>query len=114
MKKLLLDGKYKEGLDLSLKMAADAGTPAGTKNHGNLEAFTMKIDMVKEGEVKNYLRTVDFESGEIKVLWDDNRGSWERSSFVSRPDNVVVQQTVGSKRINYSMRKLISSPVKPF
>ncbi|MGA2117766.1 MAG: hypothetical protein ABSH56_23785 [Bryobacteraceae bacterium] len=30
----------------------------------------------------------DFESGE---LWTDNRGDWVRRSFVSRPDNVVVQ-----------------------
>lgn len=116
VKKLLLDGKYKEGLDLSLKTAADAGTPAGTKNHGNLEAFTMKIDMAKEGEVKNYLRTVDFESGEIKVLWDDNRGSWERSSFVSRPDNVVVQQLSAPKdkllnaQINIVIGKTVLKP----
>lgn len=91
VRKLLLEGNYQEGLDLSLKQAADAGMPGGTPNHGPLDAFVMKIDITKDGAIKNFLRTVDFESGEVKVLWDDNRGEWERCAFVSRPDNVIVQ-----------------------
>ena len=41
--------------------------------------------------VSDYLRTTDFESGEVKVTWRDNQGVWVRRTFVSRPDNAVVQ-----------------------
>ena len=51
----------------------------------------MEIKQPKTDYIKNYLRTVDCESGEIKVLWEDRSGAWERTAFVSRPDNTVVQ-----------------------
>jgi len=41
--------------------------------------------------VSNYLRTCNFRTGEITVKWTDDRGDWERKSFVSRKDNVDVQ-----------------------
>jgi len=91
VRKLLLAGRYREGLELSFKAATEAGLPPGTMNHGLVPAFSMKIDLPQAGEIKNYLRTLDFESGEIKVLWEDQRGEWVRKAFVSRPDNVVVQ-----------------------
>ena len=40
---------------------------------------------------RDYLRTVDFESTEVKVHWTDEHGDWVRRTFTSRPDNVVVQ-----------------------
>ena len=56
-----------------------------------LEAFDLHIDTPDRHAVEGYLRTTDFESGEVKVVWRDQQGSWERRAFVSRPDNVVVQ-----------------------
>lgn len=97
VRRLMLEGKYQQGLELSLKAASDAGLPGGTMNHGQLDAFNMKIGLTKDGPVKNYLRTVDFESGEVKILWEDNRGGWERKAFVSRPDSVIVQLLTAPK-----------------
>jgi len=97
VRRLMLAGKYREGLKLSLDAAAAAGLPGGTMNHGQIDAFSMKIDLAKDGPIENYLRTVDFESGEVKLLWEDNRGRWERNAFVSRPDNVIVQLLTAPK-----------------
>jgi alpha-L-fucosidase 2 len=88
---LILNGKYHEALKLSLESAAKAGTPTGLGDHRLVPAFKMLIDQSKTDHIRNYLRTVDFESGEIKVFWEDKNGRWERQAFVSRPDNVVVQ-----------------------
>ena len=52
----------------------------------------MRIDTPGQHAVHDYLRTIDFESGEVKVRWADSAGVWERRTFVSRPDNVVVQR----------------------
>jgi alpha-L-fucosidase 2 len=88
----LLDGKYHEAADLALKnwqmspMYPRLGEP-----HFTLPAFAMNLSFPKSSAVQNYLRTVDFESTELKVHWTDERGEWVRQTFASRPDNVVVQ-----------------------
>lgn len=59
----------------------------GNKHPG----FEMLIHIPQDGLIRNYSRSCDFSTGEIRVKWTDNRGNWERKSFVSRKDNVVVQ-----------------------
>ncbi|MGD0775473.1 MAG: glycoside hydrolase N-terminal domain-containing protein [Candidatus Solibacter sp.] len=97
VRKLMLQGKYRDGLQLALRAATDAGVPPGTRNHGTVMPLSMRIDLPEAGQPKDYLRTLDFESGEIKVLWTDSRGEWQRQTFVSRPDNVVVQLLTAPK-----------------
>ena len=62
-----------------------------TLPHLTVPAFLMQLDFPKAASVKDYLRTVDFESSEIKVIWTDEHGDWLRRTLTSRPDNVVVQ-----------------------
>ncbi|GEM_PF-6292178 len=88
---LILKGKFQEAFYLSLDASAKVGIPIGMGGHRLIPAFEMEIEQQKSGRIKNYLRTIDFESGEIKVLWEDKNGSWERQVFVSRPDNSVIQ-----------------------
>jgi alpha-L-fucosidase 2 len=91
VKRLILAGKYKEALAFSMAAAAKDGFPGGMMNHDPSNAIVMGIGIPADGAIRNYLRTVDFESGEVKVLWEDSRGAWVRNAFVSRPDNLVVQ-----------------------
>lgn len=91
VRKLLLAGKYREGLDLSFNAMAAAGLPMNTKAHQTIPAFAMNIDLASSISATEYLRTVNFESGEVRVMWKDARGEWLRRSFVSRADNVVSQ-----------------------
>lgn len=74
----------------------------GNKHPG----FEMLITLPKEGEISNYSRTCNYRTGEISVKWTDKRGNWERKSFVSRKDNVVVQylKAPGSRTISCSIR----------
>lgn len=91
VRRLMLNGDYKEGLDLSLAAAEKTETKPGTDNLKEHPAFDMRIDAPGRHAVEDYLRTTDFESGEVKVVWRDNDGVWQRRTFVSRPDNIVVQ-----------------------
>jgi hypothetical protein len=91
VRRLMLNGEYKEGLDLSLAAAEKTETKPGTDNLREHPAFDMRINVPGGHAVEEYLRTTDFESGEVKVVWTDKDGVWERRTFVSRPDNVVVQ-----------------------
>ena len=60
-------------------------------------AFDMGIKMEAEGDVKDYMRSVDFETGEAVVHWADDRGVFERRLFVSRADGVAVLLISGPK-----------------
>ncbi len=53
--------------------------------------YEMLLTLPTNGTISNYTRTTNFETGEVNVQWSDSLGSWVRSSFVSRADNVVVQ-----------------------
>lgn len=91
VRRLMLAGEYKKALDLSLAAAAKGETKPGTNNLRPHPAFYMRIDTPGQHAVRDYLRTTDFESGEVKIVWTDDQGTWERRTFVSRPDNAIVQ-----------------------
>ena len=90
VRQMIMEGKYSESAMVGYNewnkttMARQLGMFGGGR-------FSMLLELPKSTSVKNYLRTVDFESTEVKVFWTDERGEWVRRSFTSRPDNVVVQ-----------------------
>jgi hypothetical protein len=53
-------------------------------------AFDLSIKMAAEGSVRDYMRSVNFETGEATVHWADDRGVFERRIFVSRADGIAV------------------------
>jgi alpha-L-fucosidase 2 len=89
VRQMIMDGKYSEAAMLGYNewhkttMARQGGMFGGVR-------FSMLLELPKSTSVKNYLRTADFETTELKVLWTDEGGEWVRRTFTSRPDNVVV------------------------
>ena len=53
-------------------------------------AFHLRLTVPPEGTVRNTRRETVLDTGEIVVRWEDNRGSWERRLFVSRPHDAIV------------------------
>ena len=41
---------------------------------------------------RRYRRATDFSTGVVSVSWSDDAGDWQRDTFVSRADDVVVQR----------------------
>jgi hypothetical protein len=97
VRQLVLDGKYQEAIELAFKEMNKGPIKQNTGPHPVLTAFLMHLDLPKTASAKDYLRTVDFESGEVKVHWSDERGDWVRQTFASRPDGVVVQLLTAPK-----------------
>jgi hypothetical protein len=91
VRQMVLDGKYQEAIELAFKEMNKGPIKQNTGPHPTVPAFLMRLDLPKTASVKNYLRTVDFESSEVRVHWSDERGDWLRPTFTSRPDDVVVQ-----------------------
>ncbi|GHT02612.1 lectin [Bacteroidia bacterium] len=81
----------------------------GWKNGGEGDkhpGYEMLISVTEDGQITNYSRECDFRTGEIIVRWTDNRGKWERRTFVSRKDNVIVQYLTapGNGKLNCSIQ----------
>jgi hypothetical protein len=94
---MVLDGKYQDAIELAFKEMNKGPIKQNTGPHPTVPAFLMRLDLPKTASVKDYLRTVDFESSEVKVHWNDERGDWVRQTFTSRPDDVVVQHLTAPK-----------------
>ena len=91
VRQLVLDGKYQEAIELAFKEMNKGPIKQNTGPHPVVPAFIMKLDVPNTTAIQDYLRTVNFETSEVKVHWNDERGEWVRSTFTSRPDDVVVQ-----------------------
>jgi alpha-L-fucosidase 2 len=91
VRQMVLAGKDREAMVLALEHINAGPIKPDTEPHLTVPAFQMNLDLPKTAAVKNYLRTLDFESGEANVHWSDERGNWVRRTFTSRPDNVVAQ-----------------------
>jgi len=90
VRQMMLDGKYNEAVMLAYNEWQKKPATRGMGMFGGMR-FSMLLEFPKSTLIKDYLRTVDFESTEVKVHWTDERGDWVRRTFTSRPDNVVVQ-----------------------
>jgi alpha-L-fucosidase 2 len=91
VRQLALDGKNNEAIALALEHMNKSPIKQDAEPHLTIPAFLMKLDIPVTKSVSNYLRTLNFENSEIKVIWTDKHGEWIRQTFTSRPDNVVVQ-----------------------
>jgi len=106
VRRMMLDGKYQEAAKFAHDEWHKSPMPAGG-GYGGGPAFSMRLDYPKSASVKDYLRTVDFESTELKVHWTDERGEWTRRIFASRPDNIVAQWLTAPKGQSLNLRILL-------
>jgi len=86
IKKYCATGQFKKANDLAVRTSHWQDGGEGGRHPG----FLLKIDIKESGEIKDYRRICNYETGEITVRWDDDRGKWERRSFVSRDANTAV------------------------
>jgi hypothetical protein len=110
LRKMLLEGKYREAVDMAFHAMEDAGLRMNQFPHSTIPAFSMRIDLPKGAWAKDYLRTCDFESGEVKVIWKDEHGEWLRQALASRPDNVVAQLLTAPNGQTVNARIAIHNP----
>jgi alpha-L-fucosidase 2 len=110
VRQMVMDGKYQDAIEFAFKEMEKGPIKANTWPHPTVPAFMMRLDFPKTASVKNYLRTLDFESSEAKIYWNDERGEWLRQAFTSRPDNVVVQLLTAPNGESVNARITLSDP----
>lgn len=87
---MLAGGHYQEAADFVVKLSEQENYGPKRWTDPFFPACDLLIATDPQGDVRDYARSLDFETGVATVAWTDNRGSSDRRLFVSRPDNVVV------------------------
>jgi alpha-L-fucosidase 2 len=87
IRRLIDRGLYKQACELQFNLSGQDGFMYPDYF---VPAFDLTIRTESVGEVRDYARSVDFQSGEATVRWADDRGVFERRMFVSRADGVAV------------------------
>jgi alpha-L-fucosidase 2 len=103
VRQMILEGKYHEAVMIAYNEWQKNPVSRGMGGFGS-GRFSMLLESPASSLVKNYLRTVDFESTEVKIYWTDEHGDWVRSIFTSRPDNLVVQWLTAPKGQSVNVR----------
>jgi alpha-L-fucosidase 2 len=103
VRQMAMDGN-REAMTLAVQRMNESPIKQNTEPHRAIPAFLMRLEFPKTASVKDYLRTVDFETGEVRVYFTDQRDQWMRQTFTSRPDNVVVQWFSASKGKSFNVR----------
>ena len=108
VRQMVMDGKYQEAIEFAFREMEKGPIKPNTWGHPTVPAFLMRLDLPKATSVRDYIRTVNFESSEINVYWTDAHGDWIRQTFTSRPDNVVVQLLTAPKGQSVNARITLS------
>ncbi|TWT78877.1 hypothetical protein CA13_02740 [Planctomycetes bacterium CA13] len=91
VRQMIKQGKTTQALAYWRKVMAENGHPQIINTPSYHPAYTMTVERNNVGDVRDYLRTVDFMTGEAVVRYRTAEGCWLSKTFVSRKDNVIVQ-----------------------
>jgi len=87
IRRLIDQGLYQQACELQFQLSGQQGFMYPDYF---VPAFDLTIRTGSVGEVRNYARSVDFQTGETTVHWADDRGVFQRRMFVSRARGVAV------------------------
>ena len=92
IRKLIDQGLYKQATELAFNLSEQEGFMYPDPF---VPAFDLSIRMDTEKDISDYMRSVDFQTGEVTVHWSNSRGVFERRLFVSRKHSVAVLLITG-------------------
>ena len=93
IRRLIERGLYRQATQLAFDLSGQRSFMYGDPF---VPAFDLSIEMDSGGDVTDYMRSVDFQSGEVTVHWAGDGGVFERRMFVSRADGVAALLIEGS------------------
>lgn len=109
LRNLIDRGLYKQATQLAFDLS---GQEDFLYHDHFVPAFDLNIRMEGEHEPKDYMRSLDFQTGQAIVQWSDEQGVYQRRSFVSRADGVAVMQIVGPGKgsVNCRLKLKVRDP----
>ncbi len=92
IRRLIQRGLYRQASQLTFDISEQEGFRYPDPF---VPAFDLRIRMNAEMQIKDYMRSLNFQTGEATVHWADDRGVFKRKLFVSRADGIAVLSITG-------------------
>ena len=99
IRQLMLDGKFEEATKVPVEISMEEGYGGTRWTDPYMPAFDIRLNM-EPSNIKQYVRSVDYQTGEASVHWEDAGGKFQRKLFVSRYDSIVVLSIRGAGKVN--------------
>ncbi|MDI6698930.1 MAG: glycoside hydrolase N-terminal domain-containing protein [Candidatus Saccharicenans sp.] len=109
IRRLIERGLYRQAQQLAFDLSGQSGFMYPDPF---VPAFEMNIKMDGIKKISDYLRSVNFQTGEASVQWNDDAGTYQRKLFVSRADGIAVLLITGPGKRSINCR-LKLKPVEP-
>ncbi|GJM64181.1 glycosyl hydrolase family 95 catalytic domain-containing protein [Persicobacter diffluens] len=103
IRQLSLDGEWGKVARLGVDLWEKEGYGPKKWTDPFVPAANLKMEL-PASNIEHYERSVNYETAEAIVAWTDQRGSFERSTFMSRPDSVMVTRIKGNAPVSLSLR----------
>lgn len=97
-----------------LKKAKEQGFPGIINTDPFHPGFFVNINQHTNGEIRNYFRTENFQTGEVITSYRDNDGVYTRRMFVSRESNVIMLSLSGPGVCELEFPKLNHNLIKDY
>lgn len=104
IRKLLFEGKYKEAEDLTRKTQICKGRGSGFGNgtydkYGSFQTLgELRFDFANKEKYTDYYRELDLEQAVARVQYTQGNVIYQRESFISAPDQVLVTHLSANKK----------------
>ena len=95
LRQIIREKGYNEAMRFFLGKAKAQGYPGLIPTDPFHPGLFIKIRQPAAGAVRDYVRTENFQTGEVAVRWRDDRGEFTRRMFVSRTANLIVVSLTG-------------------
>lgn len=109
IRRLIERGLYRQAQQLAFDLSGQSGFMYPDPF---VPAFELNIKMDGIKKISDYLRSVNFQTGETIVQWKDDPGTYQRKLFVSRADGIAVLLISGPGKESINC-KLKLKPVEP-
>jgi hypothetical protein len=109
IRNLIDRGLYRQATELALELSGQEGF---LYHDHFVPTYDLKIKMDSKGETRDYMRSVDFQTGQATIQWTDDIGTYERRSFVSRADGLAAMQLEGTAKgsVGFRIKMAIRDP----
>lgn len=72
----------------------------GEYNESYLPLGNLEISLAPQGEVENYRRSLDLDTGVVSVEYGTKQGKWKRDVFASYPAQAIIIRITGSSPVS--------------
>jgi len=102
IRQIIAEKGYNRAMNFMDTIAKKQGYPGLQWTDPFHPGFFMRFKMPEKGTLSDYLRTENFENGEVTVSWKNGYGNWVRKLFVSRPDSAIIMSVRNTSSPKFS------------